>query len=280
MASSLSTLKNKLGSESINEDTRMSLKSEINYESFQQSKKPVDSRSELELARERLIKLEEEERDSRMITSPVVEYTNIAPVTPKVVASPKSSYHSIKIPFTDNATSALNNFNSGSINFVHLKVNDTYEKIDCKSEKQIQTNELNAHIAVDEPGFYIFKYQTRNAINPFSNVFIYCCPGKSTPQIRMVYSTSKPTVSAEIEKCGIRLAKKLEVTDTNDVTPEYIDDELFPKVRTPVNSYGFKPKPTAPILKNPHPIYSLMAKGEQQHIPGRKKVVMPPPGAW
>jgi len=39
MASSLSTLKNKLGSESINEDTRMSLKSEINYESFQQSKK-------------------------------------------------------------------------------------------------------------------------------------------------------------------------------------------------------------------------------------------------
>jgi len=253
----------------------------MNY--FNNQKKPVDSRSELELARERLIKLEEEERDSRTISTPVtVAYTNIAPVTPKVVASPKSSYgyHSVKIPLTDNATSALNNFNSGSINFVHLQVNNMHDKLECKSEKQIQQTELNVNIAIDEPGFYLYKYQSRNPINPISNVFIYCCPGKSMQQLRMVYSTCKPTVSTDIENFGIRLAKKLEVTDSKDVTPEYIDDELYPKVRTPVNSYEFRPKPSAPTVKNPHPIYSLMAKGGEQHITGRKKVVMPPPGSW
>jgi len=289
MASSLSMLKIKLGADSINEDARMSTKDEVTYESFQQSKKPVESKSELELARERLIKLEEEERDSRVISapsissgSPVVEH-NITPSNPHNItpsntsaASPKSSgYHSVKMPLTDNATSALNNFATSAINFVHLKINNTHDKLDCNAEKEIQPSQLNAQIAVDQPGFYVYKHQRMGMT---SSVFIYCCPGNSTPQLRMVYSTTKPTVSADIEKCGVRLAKKIEVTDASDVNPEYIEEEINPRVIA-VNSFGNKPKP-APIVAKPHPVYSLInVKGDPVSA-GRKKVVMPPPGAW
>lgn len=73
--------------------------------------------------------------------------------------------------------------------------------------------ELQKEINTAEPRFYVYKFGAsfgeENRLSPLiSTVFIYCCPEKSPAKLRMVYSTSKPTVADSISKLGLSIVGK------------------------------------------------------------------------
>ncbi|KAK4057131.1 Twinfilin-1 [Microbotryomycetes sp. JL221] len=57
-------------------------------------------------------------------------------------------------------------------------------------------------------------------------VFIYCCPASSPIKSRLVYSSSASAAVSHAKSLGIDIIKKLETSDPDEVTDEYILQEL------------------------------------------------------
>lgn len=61
-----------------------------------------------------------------------------------------------------------------------------------------------------------------SAVNTSKIFFIYYCPDKSPPQLRMVYSTAKPAVASSAEPIVGQIRRKVEVCDRTELTEEYM----------------------------------------------------------
>jgi len=263
------------------------MKSELSWVNYQGTKAPVDGRSEFEIAHERVLKAEEDERNSQIKTQTTKE-------------SGLGGYHSVILPMNDQAKEYLNQFKSGGVNFVQLSIEK--EQVIGVSSKTISVNDIPKEVHITEPRFYVYNFQKMGASTA---VFIYCCPEKSPPKLRMVYSTAKPGVVDQIFKLGISLApKKIEVTSGSELTEEFLRSETnstAPKPSSPAksaagpgftgrNKYGapatipeggdvVKAKNVSTIQTS-HPIYSLMTQTNTAAPGTKKKIVIPPKGAW
>ena len=114
-------------------------------------------------------------------------------------------------------------------------------------------------------------------------MFIYCCPDKSRPRIRIVYSTSKPSIVEEATKHGISVTKKLEIRGKEEAGADVISRPSYAR-GSPYAAAGGYSRPANASAKaavsTPHPVYSQINPNGNRASGGMKKIVMPPPGAY
>jgi len=294
-ASAKNHLKDKLGHGFFTEEIHTTTTEELSYSSYKGNQKPIDSRSTSEKEFEQVLKQEDEAR-TEMAKQQEQKSTTGATT---------GGYHSVNIPLSDGAKAELAKIKDGSASFVQLAVNETKDKINAEPAKNISNaSQLQKEINTNEPRFYIYKFmRSPTAPNP-TYVFLYCCPEKSPAKLRMVYSTAKPALAESITKLGIPLAgKRVEITEPNEVTDDYLRSEVTsasasPRVKSaimngpgpahkgsssPATPLGGTTKASNPnVMRKEHPIYSLMTQGKDgvEKPSTKKKIVMPPPGAW
>jgi len=275
-------LKDKLGHSLFVEEVHTTLKEELTWASHYGNKKPIDARSQQEIIRENVHKQEEDERKQRASVT-------INSGSSKSFLS--GGYHSVQIPLSESAKEVLNRFKSGQINFVQLEIDEKKEFVNVTSEKSISATQLEQEIHTSEPRFYLY-------VKDSNKVFIYSCPDKSPTKLRMVYSTAKPSVAEQIGKIGITLAgKKVEITTPTELTEELKSGLTVSASATSPRNFtgrlkqtsadtsqltplGGTVKSTKVNTVEAHPIYNLIEqKGKLEHGV-KKKIVLPPPGAY
>jgi len=116
-ASAKNTLKDKFGHTSIVEELHTTLKTELSYESYKGNKKAVDSRSESEITREKVHKLEDDAREEQTINRKSVSL---------------GGYHAVSIPLSEGAKQSLGQLKLGQINFVQLEIDEKKRKYQCR----------------------------------------------------------------------------------------------------------------------------------------------------
>jgi len=183
-------------------------------------------------------------------------------------------YQEMALPFDDKANSEVQRWKKGDVNWVELAIEkDKKDKIEFVSSKNIESRNLSSAVNASEARYYLFTYSAARKVN----IFIYCCPDASQRQLRMVYATSKNSVPAAVSRLGITIDKKFEITTPSELTEDYIKLELSPKSSDAGRS---SPSPhTKNVIKESHPVYGLMTGGGSGG-PTKKKIVMPPHGAY
>jgi hypothetical protein len=150
--------------------------------------------------------------------------------------------------------------------------------------------QVASHIDPVEPRFVLYAY-SRGTVGTIDRgtavVFIYSCPDKSKLRTRMVYSTSKPWIVHEAQAAGLNVARKMEIRSPEDASPQAINEALHPSSYSAGGGGGAASRPAGSpsatrsyqTVSKPHPVYSQIAP-ETAHASLKKKIVMPPSGAW
>jgi len=258
-ASAKSALKDALGASRFDEELHATTKDELTYDHYKSTCAPVDSRSAFEVEREEVLKNEEKTRQEQQQQA----------VKVKEVGGVGGGYHSVSIPLSSSASQAISRLKSGEINFIQLVVNkESKSEIDAPVAKLITAAELQKEIHTMEPRFYVYSQDQGGVKTP---IFIYCCPQKAPPKLRMVYSTTKPAVAEQLTKQGLNLApKKIEISDGEDLADELkVAHQARPTATLPIQmgprgnapDFGGTVKASkTPTVLQPHPIYKLMEK--------------------
>lgn len=160
----------------------------------------------------------------------------------------------VEFPINDDAINALFDLREGMVNYVQLGIEIKEEKI--KLEKSISSNEfdlnkLRSLIPKSSARYHLIVFpHVHEGKSVKSVIFVYSVPGTScSVKERMLYSSCKSAllnVISDERKLGINIDKKVEIDDPNELTPEFLLDELHPKINSVKTQFS---KPTGPAGK-------------------------------
>jgi len=137
--------------------------------------------------------------------------------------------HSVQFPMSQQAQAKLQALRDGSINLVQLKVDPQKETIELDSAKSVDLQGLQSSIPTNEPRFSIYRYSHEFEGEHFdSNLFIYSCTNDSPIKLKMLYSTVKAVANGAAEANGLKLDKKLEISEGSELTVELFNETLHP----------------------------------------------------
>eukprot|EP01095_Lingulamoeba_sp_RSL-Kostka_P001699 TRINITY_DN1248_c1_g1_i1.p1 TRINITY_DN1248_c1_g1~~TRINITY_DN1248_c1_g1_i1.p1 ORF type:complete len:384 (+),score=122.74 TRINITY_DN1248_c1_g1_i1:38-1189(+) len=291
-ASTKSSLQRSLGFQFFAEELHANTASELEYSHWEGSQKPVYAYSKFEEERFSVHKQEDEERSFR--------------VKNQNRLSGSGGYHAVTMAFDQTAKDLISQFKSGSGNLVELKINDSKDGINGVGISTATANNLSSKLTTNEPRFYLYKHTNQKTLS------LYVCPPNSPPKLRMVYSTTKPSVQKQIKTLGVTIDKTKEISEAADCNAAYLTDCFKSSyvssysnnnnrrnVVSSYSSYGppknFNSQPEwarnvqeKKSLKNSsqrnsiagaHPVYSLMSpNGGQKRT--TKKIILPPRHAY
>ncbi|KAF1935685.1 twinfilin-1 [Clathrospora elynae] len=123
-------------------------------------------------------------------------------------------------------------------NLVQLRMDTATETLQLVSSVSATPGTVSEHIDPKEPRYTFYRHDDAEA----SIVFISTCPSGAKIRERMLYAASRGNVvSLAQNEGGLKVAKKLEATNPDEVTEQLILEEF--KVDAPPESKGFaKPK--------------------------------------
>lgn len=126
----------------------------------------------------------------------------------------------------------------GGDNLVQLRMDSATETLRLVSSSSADPASIAAHIDAKEPRYSFYRHDDADA----SIVFISTCPSAAKIKERMLYAASRGNVvSLAQNEGGLKVAKKLEATNPDEVTEQVILDEF--KVEKVEVKQGFsKPK--------------------------------------
>ncbi|KJE92756.1 hypothetical protein CAOG_03662 [Capsaspora owczarzaki ATCC 30864] len=185
-------------------------------------------------------------------------------------------YHAVQVPFSDPARERLELLVAGdeNVNWLVLALSSDQKSIVLESFAGVPASGLSALVVKDEPRFYIYRLKSGGDI-----AFLYVCPSSSQPRQRMVYSTSKASVTQTLNQVGIE-PKKIESSDPSEISDQFIRDEIELAARAVSTSHARTSSPAAPdTIKAQHPVYGLMG-ASAGGTTTKKKIVMPPAHAY
>ena len=185
-------------------------------------------------------------------------------------------YHTVTLPFTRECGDALERLRAGTATTVVMRIeSETVALVRAGTEG---AGALGPLLDGTEPRFLLHR-----AAGSDRTLFVYCCPDRSRPQLRMVYATAKPSVVDEAERHGLCVAGKMEVRSGAEVTAAAVADALRP--RRAGAGYGCaRASPTVNraaenAVRAPHPVYSQIAQNRTGTGP-MKRIVLPPSAAY
>jgi len=193
-------------------------------------------------------------------------------------------YHTVTLPFSPECEEAFEQLKTGEINTMTMRIEkETVTLVKAGTEP---TSALPQQMDEVEPRFLLHKMKSTNAATGVETervLFVYCCPDKSQPKLRMVYSTSKPSIPDEAENHGITVNGKMEIRSGSELTTSAVNEAVRP--RRAGAGYGYNRNARTvnhaaeSAVSKPHPVYSKIAQNRTGSGP-MKHIVLPPSSAY
>lgn len=155
----------------------------------------------------------------------------------------------LAFPLKAEAKRALQQLAERRINYIQLKLDTEKETIDLVHTSPTDIRDLPRRIPTDTPRYHFFLYKhSHEGEYVESVVFIYSMPGYSCSiKERMLYSSCKSRLLEEVERdFHLEVAKKLEIDSGDELTDQYLYDEVHPKQQTLKQAFA---KPRGPAGK-------------------------------
>jgi len=140
--------------------------------------------------------------------------------------------HSVKFPMANAAVDSLRSLNDGSLSYVQLAVDPTKETIELdKSEASGNINSARSLLSTKEPRFGLFRFShLKDDQNVSSIVFIYSSAENAPIKLKMLYSTVKAVANESAEKVGLKIDKRIEISEPSELTEQLLLETLYPPV--------------------------------------------------
>ncbi|KAJ1967511.1 Twinfilin-1 [Dispira parvispora] len=278
---------------------------------------PREVMSNQELMKLEAIQMEQKARTERLdrLNEPRADHAT----QKQTSAALSGGFHTVQLPFTDQAADAISTFFGGNTgpNVIELKITEDKTSVDLAATQEESDVGNSFPVTTHEPRFYAIRFPDGPFVH--ETILVYLCPDNSPPKWRMVYSTALGGVLDECKQRGFNFGYKLSVFHPKDCTfPQLIEkirnksahslsrtrsvhdiinytnnqnDNEDPTTR--VGRYIYtRPSPTSSPSQS-HPVYGLMASavanrstsiaspgGNSSPLGVRKKIVIPPPGAY
>ncbi|XP_061730534.1 twinfilin-2 isoform X2 [Nerophis ophidion] len=168
------------------------------------------------------------------------------------VESKHQTLQGLAFPLKDTARRALQELSQKRINYIQLRLDVEKETIELVHSQQTETQDLPYRVPKDTPRYHFFLYKHYHEGDYLESVvFIYSMPGYSCSiKERMLYSSCKSRLLEDVEReYHLQVVKKLEIDDGDELTEEFLYNEVHPK------QYAFKQafaKPRGPAGKRGH----------------------------
>jgi twinfilin-like protein len=116
---------------------------------------------------------------------------------------------------------------------IFQKIDVATETIDLADKSNVTVSALSSTISSTEPRYSFFKYNYSSpdgsSLSPI--IFIYTCPTASKIKERMVYASSRSWALKIAETdAGLKVEKKLEMSEPDEISESSIEEEFKPKV--------------------------------------------------
>uniref|UniRef100_A0A7N6A373 ADF-H domain-containing protein n=1 Tax=Anabas testudineus TaxID=64144 RepID=A0A7N6A373_ANATE len=186
------------------------------------------------------------------------------------VDSKHQTLQGLAFPLQETAKRALQQLAQKRINYMQLL--HSKKKPDEEQFKEIielvhsnptEIRDLPRRVPKDTPRYHFFLYKHSHEGDYLESVvFIYSMPGYSCSiKERMLYSSCKSRLLDEVEKdYHLEVAKKLEIDNGDELTEEFLYDEVHPKQHAHKQAFA---KPRGPAGKRGH---KRLIKGTGENI--------------
>ncbi|KAL4225804.1 Twinfilin-1 [Mactra antiquata] len=157
----------------------------------------------------------------------------------------------LSFPISDDAAHRIVDFKEEKVSYVQLKLDISGETIELADSGDVTTKDLPSKVPTESARYHLFAFKhTHEGDFLNSKVFIYSMPGYKCPiKERMLYSSCKgPFISSLEQTLQINFEKKVEIDDANELTEEYLYDEIHPKKNIATMKFE---KPKGPARKGP-----------------------------
>lgn len=164
----------------------------------------------------------------------------------------KQTLQGLAFPLQESAKRALHLLSQKRINYIQLRLDVEKETIDLVHSNPTEITDLPRRVPKDTPRYHLFLYKhSHEGDHLDSVVFIYSMPGYSCSiKERMLYSSCKSRLLEEVEKdYHLEIAKKLEIDDGDELTEQFLYDEVHPKQHAHKQAFA---KPRGPAGKRGH----------------------------
>lgn len=138
----------------------------------------------------------------------------------------------LAFPLQETAKRALQQLSEKRINYIQLRLNIEKETIELVHTNPTETRDLPHRIPTDTPRYHFYLYKHSHEGEYLESfVFIYSMPGYScSVKERMLYSSCKSCLLDEVERdYHLEVAKKMEIDSGDELTEEFLYDEVHPK---------------------------------------------------
>ncbi|XP_058634024.1 twinfilin-2 isoform X5 [Onychostoma macrolepis] len=171
-------------------------------------------------------------------------------VTTEISVDPKhQTLQGLAFPLQAEAKRALQQLAERRINYIQLKLDTEKETIELVHTSPTEIRDLPCRIPLDTPRYHFFLYKHSHEGDYLESVvFIYSMPGYSCSiKERMLYSSCKSRLLEDVERdFHLEVAKKLEIDSGEELTEEYLYDEVHPKQHAHKQAFA---KPRGPAGK-------------------------------
>lgn len=160
------------------------------------------------------------------------------------VDTKQQTLQGVAFPIHQDAVAALERYRDKKINYVQLQVDFEQELIRLCSTEPTEVKDLPMRIPKESARYHFFLYKHSHEGDYLeSTVFIYSMPGyKCSIRERMLYSSCKnPLVDMVENNLKIEIEKKLEIDDGDELTSDFLYEEVHPKQHAHRQAFA-KPK--------------------------------------
>ncbi|XP_065347245.1 twinfilin [Cloeon dipterum] len=214
-ASTKATLKLEFGGSQITEELFSTCKEDVSLQGFKNHRISSKAPAPLTFREEELAELKKYEGTST-----------------EGVNARQQTLQSVAFPVSDGAKKAILLLAEGKYNYLRLRIDLEKEEIHLDDTNTLSVAQLPNQVPTDAARYHIFNFKhTHEGDYMESNVFIYSMPGYNCSiKERMLYSSCKAPLLDVIENhFGVAIAKKLEIDSGDELTQEFLQDELHPK---------------------------------------------------
>eukprot|EP00463_Aulacantha_scolymantha_P005555 TRINITY_DN6926_c0_g1_i1.p1 TRINITY_DN6926_c0_g1~~TRINITY_DN6926_c0_g1_i1.p1 ORF type:complete len:213 (-),score=44.45 TRINITY_DN6926_c0_g1_i1:170-808(-) len=210
IASSYADLKSGLGNEHFLEDYPISSKEECTFDAY--TKHMADTNEELVMTWE-----EKEEKEAAYESASTEKHV--------------SAMVGVDVPIDEKGIQALEDFQAEKLNTIIFALDYEKEELGVEAlEDNLTIEEIVKKLPSREPRYVLHEFSHEHEKATKKNIFIYYCPDKSKPKLRMFYSTAKQNVLSSIEEQKISEPKRIEISLASELTTQFLMDELYPKI--------------------------------------------------
>lgn len=160
------------------------------------------------------------------------------------VDTKQQTLQGVAFPMDHRAVKALEGFRDKKFNYVQLEIDFEQELIMLCNSEPTEVKDLPKRIPKDAARYHFFLYKHSHEGDYLeSTVFIYSMPGYNCSiKERMLYSSCKnPLVDMVENKLEIEIEKKLEIDNGDELTSDFLYEEVHPKQHAHKQAFA-KPK--------------------------------------